>query len=528
MYTRADVSLEDRLEIFSQYWRFGDDYGFVTRLAEEWGVSRRFVYDLAERMREAVDWHRPGRKPVDTSGEEIDRLTMRVRQLQSEIDTLKGQLEIERRDREERRFRLLCELAMAPVSEDKIARCLGAESGREPSAGWVHGQIELAGEAALRLMQREEVRESLEEAALDELFAGKKPILTAVEPSSMMMLVPEAAADRQGETWGNVLEQYPNLRLAISDLGSGLLKGVDLRGGIDHQADLFHFKRNLRREVRRLETRCYEAIAALDVARKMIDRPRLLSSARIQAQIEWREQAAELDRTLIAFDWLELIVGYVEEQLEPFDRRNQRLRSYDDAQQAIEDALEYLAGIEELRVDGVISTIEGARDRLFTFLELLETRLGLIEVRWKKLTGSREALMSAIARVWYWRSRAGRSEANQRQYLIALAGLEFWDRRSENLAEVIAQAFEVLDAVVRASSAVECINSILRPFISVKKRLNQRFLALVAFYWNMHPIPGRGGRTPFEENGVDLGSDDCVELIEREIRLMAKSAAAVN
>ena len=44
----------------------------------------------------------------------------------------------------------------------------------------------------------------------------------------------------------------------------------------------------------------------------------------------------------------------------------------------------------------------------------------------------------------------------------------------------------------------------------------------------MHPIPGRGKRTPFEENGVDLGSDDWVELIEREIRLMAKSAAAVN
>lgn len=82
--------------------------------------------------------------------------------------------------------------------------------------------------------------------------------------------------------------------------------------------------------------------------------------------------------------------------------------------------------------------------------------------------------------------------------------------------------------MVRASSAVECINSILRPYASVKKRLNQRFLALIAFYWNMHPIPGRGKRTPFQENGVDLGSDDWVELIEREIRLMAESAAAMN
>jgi len=35
MYTRAEINLDDRLEIFSRYWRFGDDYGMVSRLAEE-------------------------------------------------------------------------------------------------------------------------------------------------------------------------------------------------------------------------------------------------------------------------------------------------------------------------------------------------------------------------------------------------------------------------------------------------------------------------------------------------------------
>jgi hypothetical protein len=50
MYTRADITLDDRLEIFSRYWRFGDDYGTVSRLAEEFRTSRQFIYDVATRM----------------------------------------------------------------------------------------------------------------------------------------------------------------------------------------------------------------------------------------------------------------------------------------------------------------------------------------------------------------------------------------------------------------------------------------------------------------------------------------------
>lgn len=524
MYRQRELRLEDRLELFSRYWREGADHGAVSRLAGEWRVSRKFIYRLAQRVREAVDWQRPGRKAVDRSREEAERLLGRVAHLEADVETLRGELEIERRDRADRRFRLLLEIALSPVSEDKVARCLGAAYGREPSSGWVHAQIERAGEAALRLMRRREVREALVVAALDELFSGRAPILMVVDPTSMLALVPESVGNRQGETWGKVLAQYPNLRLAISDLGSGLLKGVELRGGIDHQADLFHFKRAVRREVRRIEGRCYEAIASVDAARKQIGRPRLLSSARVQAEVEWREKQGALDRQLLAFDWAEVIVGYVDELTEPFDRLALRLRRYEDAQRALDDALELLAGIEEVDVDGMRTTIDGARDSLFTFLRVLEVRLTGIDVRWQGVEGSREALFSAVAWVWHQRQRASTSKREWWRYVRALTGLAFWDRRTENLAEVVGEVFAALEAVVRASSAVECLNSVVRPYTSVKKRLNQRYLALVAFYWNCHPIPGRGKRTPFQESGVDLGSDDWVELLEREIRAAAPLA----
>ena len=119
-------------------------------------------------------------------------------------------------------------------------------------------------------------------------------------------------------------------------------------------------------------------------------------------------------------------------------------------------------------------------------------------------------------------------ERHQQRYLTALTGLEYWRRRIENFAETVKAVFEALDAVVRASSAVECLNSILRPYVSVKKRMSQRFLALIALYWDMHPLPNRNGRTPFEEKGVSLGTDDWVEALELEMARMrlAKSHPA--
>ena len=45
MYSRADITLDDRMEIVSRFWRFSDEHGVVTKLAEEFRTSRRFVYD---------------------------------------------------------------------------------------------------------------------------------------------------------------------------------------------------------------------------------------------------------------------------------------------------------------------------------------------------------------------------------------------------------------------------------------------------------------------------------------------------
>jgi hypothetical protein len=521
MYSRADLTLDHRMEIVSRFWRFGEEHGTATRLAQEFRTSRRLVYDLAERVKDCLDWRQPGRPAQDNTQEDLAVLRQRIRELEADCEQLSGQLEIERERAGERRFRLLLELALCPVSEDKIARCLEAALGRagRVSSGWVNGQLQRAGEAALAIMRKKNLRESVTEAAIDELFRHRQPILCVIDPLTLLATVPEAAENRTGETWQSLLKQYPNLKFVVSDQASGLRKGVtSCEQAPAHQYDTFHIKREIKRWLRSQEARCYEQMEKIEQARRLIDDPRLGAGAQIRAYVDYKQQAMALDERLLAFDWTEVIVKYLEESLTVYDARRHRIRSKAEAEALVDEVLGLLKEIRPINTKPLIGMIEGARRGLFTFLQVAEEKLNRIEVRWRHVSGSRGTAFNAIAGAWHYRPQAHTSEKAQRAYLTALINLQYWTKRIENFPEVQRQIYEALGQVVRASSAVECFNSLLRPYISVKKHLSQGFLALIALYHNTRPLKQRGNRTPLELAGVDLGDNDWVRLIEHEMR----------
>src|SRR5262249_15917916 len=140
-------TLDDRMEIVSRFWRFSAEHGVVTQLAEEFRTSRRFVYDLAERVKDSLDWRPAGRPGEGHTQEELARLPARIPELEADCEQLSGQLAVERERAREQRFRLLLEIGLCPASEDKIAHCLEAAFGSvgQVSSGWVHGQLKRAG-----------------------------------------------------------------------------------------------------------------------------------------------------------------------------------------------------------------------------------------------------------------------------------------------------------------------------------------------------------------------------------------------
>ena len=72
--------------------------------------------------------------------------------------------------------------------------------------------------------------------------------------------------------------------------------------------------------------------------------------------------------------------------------------------------------------------------------------------------------------------------------------------------------------VVRASSAVECVNSVLRMQQARHRSLGQELLDLKRLYWNCRAFGAgkRRGKSPYQLLGVQLPTCDLWELLQRD------------
>jgi hypothetical protein len=82
---------------------------------------------------------------------------------------------------------------------------------------------------------------------------------------------------------------------------------------------------------------------------------------------------------------------------------------------------------------------------------------------------------------------------------------------------------QVLRQAVRASSAVECMNSVLRMHQSRHRTVTQEMLDLKRLYWNCQAFRGgkRRGRCPYEHLGLRLERYDFWGVLGMELEEVA-------
>ena len=98
-----------------------------------------------------------------------------------------------------------------------------------------------------------------------------------------------------------------------------------------------------------------------------------------------------------------------------------------------------------------------------------------------------------------------------------------------NWRESYRRVAAVLSQTVRASSAVECMNSVLRMHQSRHRTLTQGMLDLKRLYWNSRVFRGgkRKGLCPYEHLGLKLPSYDFWSLLQLEMIPAIATAKAV-
>ena len=333
----------------------------------------------------------------------------------------------------------------------------------------------------------------------------------AVEPTSLALLECNKTGDRSGAAWQAVMSPFTNLELVISDAAKGIAAGVQAvasarsKSGstvaLEHGLDVFHTNQEARRVLagpwRRAETAWEEAEAA---DAKVAERKRQGEDARVAAQ-EARRAWAEAERLLAEVDAQEFAWQRARAALAVF-RPDGTLNDRAWAEAEIAAALAGLGGAEWKKARNFLKD-----RRALVFLDRLHRRLAEAEPD--------PAMRRVCLRRWWLRHQAPQSTPPPAQML---ALLDAKIRDGELTAEeqrAYDRVAQVLRTTVRASSAVEGINSVLRMQQGRHRKITQGLLDLKRLYWNCRPLPTgkRRGHCPYEMLGVPLPSTDFWTLL---------------
>jgi hypothetical protein len=191
-------------------------------------------------------------------------------------------------------------------------------------------------------------------------------------------------------------------------------------------------------------------------------------------------------------------------------RPDGRLNDRPWAQQQIAAALPEVCGRDWSKVRGFLATSESQ-----TFLDRMHRQLEQAEPD--------PALREELVRLWWLRRQRPRLGASGvpggSGHVVPLVQRVVCQRRSANWATAYRRVSRVLRQTVRASSAVEGMNSVLRMHQARHRTVTQELLDLKRLYWNSRPFREgkRKGRSPYELLGLRLPSDGFWALLKMPV-----------
>jgi hypothetical protein len=465
----------------------------VSSLSREYRTSRQFIYTLERRVVRALEGSLMPRKPGPASKPYL--------------------LEIDR----EHLDRSIVSLAMVGhASERAIAECLGTILGVEPSLGYVSGVLSRACRAASGF--NEGLRLSLPEAqvGIDELYAQGKANLVAVHPDSLLILVLKATKRVDGESWQGAVEDLAARGIGISriasDGGAAIRAMVSRLVGVDHLLDLWHALRHVGRAVAVLERAAYKAIAREEElerkAKKLADSV-MMGGVVLEDYQRAREQT-KLD--IERYESLRLLAVWVREALDPIEASTGRIRDQRECLEELSAATELMRGLKVPAARKLADYLDSAGPGLLTYLERLKELVGGM------IAELGEEGVQLLCREWQMergldRGQAERKEDRLRDYLRAhLLSLLYWGHGYPGARKRVA---DLLGSILRGTSLVECVNSLLRPYAELRRSLGQPFLDLFTLYRNAHVFRRgkRAGASPFQLAGIPTPDGDWMDWI---------------
>ena len=320
-----------------------------------------------------------------------------------------------------------------------------------------------------------------------------------VEPESLCWMTGRMVQARDGVTWAEELARLPGLEAVVRDDGTGLGKGVKLERArrraadlpdLDDTLDVFHTLREGGRALRKTQGAAGRALGRADAAQKGFDHRARQGQSRqghgAPMNRLWRQAERLWDQAAAAeAAWKRARSAF--EFFTPDGRWNDRAQ----AEAAVAAALPHLSGAVWAKTRRLL-----LRRESFTFLDQVQERLADLGLNPDVLSALLD--LEGLRRQPWRLSAATRAWALVRTVQLTKACSDWRDEAQRVRA--------VLRGVWRASSLVECVNSVARMQQARHRKMTQGLLDLKRLYWNLRRF--RAGRrkdqTPYGLLGLDL------------------------
>jgi hypothetical protein len=330
-----------------------------------------------------------------------------------------------------------------------------------------------------------------------------------VEPESLCWMTGRMVKARDGATWAEEFARFPALRAVVRDDGSGLGKGVKLERGrrraadlpdLDDSLDVFHTLREGGRALRKTWGAATRALDRADAAQRELDRLGRQGRSRqghgAPLNRLWRQAERLWDQATAAERAWDRAKGAFE-----FFTPEGGLNDRTQADAIVAATLPQLSGAAWAKTRRLL-----LRRESFTFLDQVQGRLAELRLDPDVLA----ALLDLEGlRRQPWRRSAGTE-------VLALVQTVFLTKACSDWRIEAGRVEGVLRGVWRASSLVECVNSVARMQQARHRKMTQGLLDLKRLYWNLRRFRTgrRKGRTPYGLLGLKLPELSFWELLK--------------
>jgi len=474
-------------------------WGTITHLANQYRVSRPFVYSLADKLKKA------GEFLFSETAESVTAMSLREYSLQVMLS-----------------LRMEARGSIGAIST--IMKRFGCKLSATGSISQILSRI---GNSLPDTLHTENGATKYLVFASDEIFSKTIPILVTVDPCSSAILRIELSQSRKAEDWKRHFEcLYDNgleMVYLVSDEGQGIRAGHADVSDTLRQSDTYHaIAHQLGSWIERLETAAYKAIGVEH------DCERKLDSAKSDRVLEKRwascESAAEaVQKAVTLYDEFSYLYRCVLGELNVFDS-NGNLR---DRQQA-EDGIKIgLALVKELNNSGITKAADKAERTLPDLFHYFDVAKQVVD-ECREL-GIDEDILELYCLAWQWGKAVRKAKKSERkkkaqkreQFCLEIAESLHQDEEEDESISYQKEIYSRLDKIVQSSALVECINSIIRPYFNTtKNHVTQGLLNLIMYYHNHRRyLDGvRKNKTPMELLTGKAQAKDWISMLFDRIR----------